>query len=56
MPNALLARYFQARNQFGELDFAAMMQTQPDELFETWLNVTDDPRHEIDAEFLEIFN
>ena len=29
MPNALLARYFQARGLFGDLDFAAMKETQP---------------------------
>jgi len=37
MPNALLARYFHARGLFGELDFAAMKETQPDELFAAWL-------------------
>ena len=33
MPNTLLARYFHARNVFGDLAFAAMQETQPDELF-----------------------
>ena len=37
MPNALLARYFQARGLLGDLDFAAMKETQPDELFAAWL-------------------
>jgi hypothetical protein len=33
MPNALLARYFQGRGVLGELDFAALKDAQPDELF-----------------------
>ena len=36
-PNALLARYFRARGLFGDLDFSAMKETQPDELFAAWL-------------------
>ncbi len=51
MPNALLARYFQARGLFGELDFAAMKETQPDELFAAWLYVPDNKRNEMDTEF-----
>ena len=39
MPNALLARYFQARGLFGDLDFSAMKETQPDELFAAWLRL-----------------
>lgn len=31
MPNALLARYFHARELFHELDFAAMKETKPEE-------------------------
>ena len=33
MPNALLSRYFQVRGLFGDLDFSAMKETQPDEVF-----------------------
>ena len=33
MPNDLLARHFHARGLFGDLDFASMKETQPDELF-----------------------
>ena len=54
MPNALLARYFHARNVFGDLDFAAMKDTRPDELFAAWLGLPDSPRHEMDAEFRDI--
>jgi hypothetical protein len=56
MPNALLARYFQARGLFGDLDFVAMKETQPSEMFKAWLDVPDGQRHEIDAEFREIFD
>ena len=37
MPNALLDRYFEARWLFDDLDFSAMKETQPDELFAAWL-------------------
>jgi hypothetical protein len=33
IPNALLARYFHARGLFGDLDFSAMKETRPNELF-----------------------
>jgi hypothetical protein len=55
MPNELLARYFHARGLFGDLDFSALKETQPDELFAAWLTVPDGQRHEMDAEFREIF-
>ena len=55
MPNALLARYFDARWVFIDLDFSAMKETQPDELFERWLALPENQRNEMDAEFREIF-
>ena len=55
MPNALLARYFQGRGLFGDLDFSAMKETQPDELFAAWLDLPDSQRNEMDAEFRDIF-
>ena len=55
MPNALLARYFQARGLFGDLDFSAMEETQPEELFAAWLYLPDGQRNELDAAFRDIF-
>ena len=55
MPNVLLARYFQGQGLFGDLDFAAMKEGKPDELFSAWLALADGQRHEMDAEFQEIF-
>lgn len=55
MPNALLARYFEARGLFGELDFAALKETQPDALFTAWLDLPDAQRNAMDAEFRDIF-
>jgi hypothetical protein len=40
MPNRLLARYFQGRGVFGDLDFAALKEAQPEELFTAWLSAT----------------
>lgn len=56
IPNSLLARYFGARELLGDLDFSALTETQPDELFAAWLTVPDALRHEMDAEFREIFD
>ena len=56
MPNALLASYFQARNVFGELNFAAMNEGQPEELFARWLELPDTERKPMDAELREIFD
>jgi hypothetical protein len=55
MPNALLARYFQGRGCLLDLDFAAMKESKPDELFAAWLGLPDNQRNEMDMEFWEIF-
>ncbi len=56
MPNALLARYFQGRELFGDLDFSAMKEGKPDELFAAWLTLTEAQRNAMDAEFRDIFD
>ncbi len=55
VPNALLARYFAGRGLFEDLDFAAMKETKPDALFEAWLELPEEQRKAMDAEFQEIF-
>ena len=55
MPNVLLAQYFQSQGLFGDLDFAGMKESKPDELFSAWLALPDAQRHEMDAVFQEIF-
>ena len=55
MPNALLARYFQAQSVFDELDFSAMKETAPEALLEAWPNLPDSKRNEMEAEFREVF-
>ena len=55
IPNNLLARYFEGRGLFGDLDFAAMKETQPDELFAVWTELPEDRRNSMGAEFREIF-
>ncbi|MDA8164491.1 MAG: hypothetical protein M0017_05610 [Desulfobacteraceae bacterium] len=55
MPNALLARYFQEQELFADLDFAAMKEGKPEALFTAWLELPDDRRHGMDAEFRDIF-
>jgi hypothetical protein len=55
MPNALLASYFQERGLFGDIDFAAMKEGKPDELFKAWLNLQDSQRNKMDTEFRDIF-
>ena len=56
MPNALLARYFQRRELFGELNFSAMKEGKPDELFAAWLTLPEELRNAMDAEFRGIFD
>ena len=56
MPNALLACYFQGREVFGDLDFSAMKETKPDELFGAWLNLPSSQRNAMDAEFRDILD
>jgi hypothetical protein len=55
MPNALLARYFQKHGLFGDMDFAAMKESKPDELFAAWLDIPDEQRNKMDTEFQDIF-
>jgi hypothetical protein len=55
MPNTLLARYFQGRGLFGDIDFTAMKEGKPDELFQAWLALPDIQRNKMDAEFRDIF-
>ena len=55
MPNALLARYFKTKGLFSDLDFVAMKEGKPDELFVAWLALPDKQRNAMDAEFREIF-
>jgi hypothetical protein len=55
MPNALLARYFQGQGLFDEMDFAAMKEGKPEELFAAWLALPDKQRNAMDAEFREVF-
>ena len=40
---------------FGDLDFFAMKEAQPDEVFAVWLNLLDGQRNAMDAEFRGIF-
>ena len=51
MPNALLARYFQERGLFADVDFAAMKEGKPDELFEAWLALPDGQRNMVMRNF-----
>lgn len=55
MPNALLARYFHARDLFVDFDFAAMKEGKPDALFAAWLELPDPARKTMDTDFREIF-
>lgn len=54
MPNALLARYFEARGVLAEVDFAAMKEAQPEALFAKWLQLPESQRNAMDGELREI--
>ena len=55
MPNALLARYFNEQGLFGDIDFSAMKEGKPDELFQSWLTLPVNQRNKMDAEFRDIY-
>lgn len=55
MPNALLARYFHGRGVFDDLDFAALKEGKPGELFAAWLDLPEEQRNATDVEFRDIF-
>jgi len=54
MPNAFLARYFQSKHLFSQLDFAVMRETKPDALIKNWLSLPDTQRGVLDAELRSI--
>ena len=53
--NNLLVRYFESRGLLGDLNFAAMKETQPNQLFEARLKLPEEQRNAMGAEFREIF-
>lgn len=55
MPNALLARFFQKRDLLMAFDFVGMPDSKPEALFAAWLDLPEDQRHQLDAEFRDIF-
>ena len=48
------SRYFNERWVFLDLDFSAMNETQPEDLFAAWLARPEKERNEMDAEFRDI--
>lgn len=54
MPNELLARFFQERGFFEELDFTTMKETNPQELWDAWLNLPEKDRKQLDEHSLFI--
>ena len=54
MPNALLARYFEARGVLAEVDFAALKEARSETLFHAWLKLPESQRKTMDAELREI--
>jgi hypothetical protein len=55
MPNTLLARYFQSKGLFADLDFTAMKEGKPDELFNAWVSLSEGQHRGLDTEIQEIF-
>ena len=55
VPNNLLSRYFHQQKLFTELDFTGMKETQPDKLFQAWIELPDDRRKILDSELKTIF-
>ncbi|MBK1720313.1 hypothetical protein [Thiocystis violacea] len=56
MPNALLARYFQERGLFADLDFASMKEGSPEALFAVWQALQDTQRNPLEVDLRQIFD
>jgi hypothetical protein len=54
MPNALLARYFAARDVLQDFDFTGMKETKVDSLFDAWMELPEASRSEMESELREI--
>ena len=50
MPNALLARHFNARGLMAGLDFVAMPEGKPEPLFEAWAALSGAERNAAEAD------
>lgn len=55
MSPALLTRYFTARQLSSGADFSSIATAPPKTLFDAWLQIPDEPRSVMDAEFRDIF-
>lgn len=56
MPNALLALYFERKGLFADIDFAAMKEGNPDELFKASQALIDAQCNPMDTEFQSVFD
>ena len=54
VPNDLLARYYEDRGVLGDFEFAELEEAQLDELFAAWLELSEEDRQAMEAEFREI--
>jgi hypothetical protein len=54
MPNALLARYFSARDVLTDFDFTAIKETRIDTLFDAWMELPEAARVRLETELREI--
>ena len=55
MPAHLLARYFKHRAVLADFNFAGLEETPPEALFAAWLELPEEDRNSMEAEFREIF-
>jgi hypothetical protein len=55
IPNALLKRYFSEKGLLEDIDFSALPEFKPNILFSHWLNLAENQRSFINAEFRDIF-
>ena len=54
-PNALLARYFKMHKVLKDIDFKALKEGNPDPLFAAWLELPEQQRARMEADFQEIY-
>lgn len=54
VPNCFLQQYFTAKNVLNNFDFSKLTETKIESLYETWLELPEDTRNNIEQDFQEI--
>lgn len=54
IPNRILKRYFELHHVLGEIDFAALKETQIEPIHEAWLKLPQETCNEMEQDFQDV--